>query len=100
MDGPGGLLVFEVRVRLVKRQHFLWRRLFDQHAPRFDENGKKTANAKFVKVVHNGVVIHEDVEVKGPTTAALGGPEKPRGPLMLQGDHGPVAYRKIKISLK
>jgi hypothetical protein len=66
-------------------------------APRFDESGKKTANAKFVKVVHNGMVIHEDVEVKGPTTAALGGPEKPKGPLMLQGDHGPVAFRNIRL---
>jgi hypothetical protein len=66
-------------------------------APRFDSSGKKTANAKFVKVVHNGKVIHEDVEVKGPTTAALGGPEKPRGPLMLQGDHGPVAFRNLRL---
>jgi hypothetical protein len=67
-------------------------------APRFDEAGKKTANAKFIKVIHNGTVIHEDVEVKGPTTAALGGPEKPKGPLMLQGDHGPVAFRNLRIS--
>lgn len=66
-------------------------------APRFDEAGKKTANAKFVKVVHNGTVIHENVEVKGPTTAALGGPEKPTGPLMLQGDHGPVAFRNLRL---
>src|SRR5207248_7095028 len=46
-------------------------------APRFDGTGKKTANAKFVKVVHNAKLIHENVEVKGPTTAALGGPERP-----------------------
>lgn len=66
-------------------------------APRFGADGKKTANAKFLKVTHNGLVIHENVEVKGPTTAALGGPEKPQGPLMLQGDHGPVAFRNIKM---
>jgi hypothetical protein len=65
-------------------------------APRFDATGKKTANARFVKVMHNGVLIHENVEVKGPTTAALGGPEQPRGPLMLQGDHGPVAFRNLR----
>ncbi|MFO0966418.1 MAG: DUF1080 domain-containing protein [Gemmataceae bacterium] len=67
-------------------------------APRFDAKGKKTANAKFLKVVHNGVVIHENVEVKGPTTAALGGAERPMGPLMLQGDHGPVAFRNIWLA--
>jgi hypothetical protein len=65
-------------------------------APRFT-GAKKTANAKFIKVVQNGTVIHENVEVKGPTTAALGGPEKPMGPLMLQGDHGPVAFRNIQL---
>ena len=69
-------------------------------APRFDAAGKKTANAKFVKVVHNGVTIHENVEATGPTRAArFSDPkdEKPLGPLMLQGDHGPVAYRSIRI---
>jgi hypothetical protein len=68
-------------------------------APRFDAAGKKTANARFVRVLHNGKLIHENVEVKGPTTAALGGPERPAGPLMLQGDHGPVAFRNLRIKL-
>jgi hypothetical protein len=67
-------------------------------APRFDANGKKTANAMFVRVVHNGVVVHENEEVTGPTRAALFNDEKPKGPLMLQGDHGPVAYRNIWIT--
>jgi hypothetical protein len=66
-------------------------------APRFDASGKKVANAKFVKVSHNGVVIHENVEVTGPTRAAVFEDEKPAGPLMLQGDHGPVAYRNLWI---
>ena len=64
-------------------------------APRFDASGKKVANAKFIKVVHNGKVVHENVEVTGPTRAATFDDEKPSGPLMLQGDHGPVAYRNI-----
>lgn len=67
-------------------------------APRFDAAGKKIGNARFVKVVHNGKVIHQDVEVKGPTTASLGGPEKARGPILLQGDHGPVAFRKLHLT--
>ena len=64
-------------------------------APRFDAKGKKVANAKFVKVVHNGTLVHENVEVTGPTRAAAFQDEKPTGPLMLQGDHGPVAYRNV-----
>lgn len=67
-------------------------------APRFDASGKKTENARFVKVVHNGQIIHTDVEVTGPTRAAtFENDEKPTGPLMLQGDHGPVAFRNILL---
>jgi hypothetical protein len=66
-------------------------------APRFDASGKKTANAKFHRVVLNGGVIHEGVEMPGPTPAGVDGKEKPLGPLMLQGDHGPVAYRGLRI---
>jgi len=66
-------------------------------APRFDAAGKKIANACFLKVVHNGVVVHENEPVTGPTRAAAFGDEKPTGPLMLQGDHGPVAYRNLWI---
>ena len=68
-------------------------------APRFDAAGMKTANAVFVKVVHNGQVVHENVEVTGPTRSSLWEyePEKPTGPLMLQGDHGPVVYRNITV---
>jgi hypothetical protein len=66
-------------------------------APRFDAAGQKTANARFLKVVHNGKVIHENVEVAKPTTASLGGAEKAQGPLLLQGDHGPVAFRNLRL---
>jgi hypothetical protein len=65
--------------------------------PRFDSEGNKKANAVFVKVEHNGVVVHENEEVTGPTRAATFDDERPVGPLMLQGDHGPVAYRNVWI---
>jgi hypothetical protein len=65
------------------------------HAPRFNAQGVKIANAVFVKVVHNGKVIHQNVALKGETRG--GYPEKPKGPLRLQGDHGPVAFRNIRI---
>ncbi len=67
------------------------------HAPRFDPAGKKIADAEFVKVLHNGKLVHHDVPVTGPTRAAAFNDERPRGPLMLQGDHGPVAFRNIRI---
>lgn len=66
-------------------------------APRFDGTGKKVENARFVKVWHNGKIIHKDVQLTGPTRSAMHEQEKPVGPIMLQGDHGPVAYRKMWV---
>ncbi|WP_051359731.1 family 16 glycoside hydrolase [Adhaeribacter aquaticus] len=65
-------------------------------APRFNAQGQKTENARFIEVVQNGVTIHKNVEVTGPTRAAAFQDEKPLGPLMIQGDHGSVAIRNIK----
>ncbi len=69
-------------------------------APKFDATGKKIANAKFVSVELNGIKIHENVEVPLPTGGPIENNEKPLGPLMIQGDHGPVAFRNIKYTLK
>jgi hypothetical protein len=66
-------------------------------APRFDASGRKVENARFLRVLHNGVVVQEDVEVDGPTRAHMDRAEAPENPLMLQGDHGPVAFRNIYI---
>jgi len=64
-------------------------------APRYDEGGKKTANAVFEKVVLNGQTVQEHMEVPGSTTCGLR--ESPCAPLRIQGDHGPVAYRNIRL---
>ena len=64
-------------------------------APKFDGK-RKIANARFTQVVLNGVVVQENVEVTGPTRAAPFQDEQPTGPLMIQGDHGPVAVRNIR----
>jgi Domain of Unknown Function (DUF1080) len=66
-------------------------------APRFDTAGKKTANARFVKVVLNGQLIHDNVELRWPTGHAWHNPEMATGPLLLQADHGPVAFRNIRV---
>lgn len=65
-------------------------------APRFDSQGAKIENARFDQVVLNGVVIHENVEVTGPTRGSLATGERAAGPLRFQGDHGPVAFRNIR----
>lgn len=66
-------------------------------APRFDASGKKTENAKIVIATLNGQVIHENQELKTPTGHNWSKAETPTGPFMLQADHGPVAFRNVKI---
>ena len=77
----------------------LWQHLvIEFQAPRFDAEGKKVQNAVMKKVVLNDITIHENVILTGPTRASAGN-EKPVAPLMLQGDHGQVAFRNIKYAL-
>lgn len=78
--------------------------IIEYRAPRFDAQGNKIANARIVKVTLNGVAIHENVELPhalngGISTGGknLRGQEAPTGALMFQGNHGPVAYRNIRI---
>jgi hypothetical protein len=66
-------------------------------APRFDAAGMKTASARFVQVVLNGEIIHENVEARTPTGHAWTKKEVARGPLLLQGDHGPVAFKNVRV---
>jgi hypothetical protein len=67
------------------------------HTPKFDQAGKKTANARFDKVVLNGQVVQENQEVPFPTGNAWRDKEQPTGPILLQGDHGPVAFRNVRV---
>ena len=65
-------------------------------APRFDASGKQTENAR-ITAYHNGVLIHDNVEIPGSTTAGMGGDLSKPGGLYLQ-DHGnPVRYRNIWV---
>jgi hypothetical protein len=63
-------------------------------AARFDKDGRKQKDAT-VTVVHNGMTIHENLPVPGPTGGALDGDEHLPGGILLQ-DHGNlVQYRNI-----
>jgi len=75
----------------------LWQTLeIDFQAPRFDASGRKIANAIFNKVILNGLVVQENIEVSGMTRGAIFDKEAPFGPILIQGDHGPVAFRNLR----
>lgn len=69
------------------------------HAPKFNSSGKKIKNAWFEEIWLNGALVHENVEITGPTRSAAFSDEQALGPLMIQGDHGPVAFKNIKYKL-
>ncbi|WP_057936117.1 3-keto-disaccharide hydrolase [Algoriphagus resistens] len=77
----------------------IWQKLeVSFQAAKFDASGKKTENARFLSVRLNGVTIHENLEVFGPTRGAMTGEDVAEGPLRIQGDHGAVAFRNIEIT--
>ena len=67
-------------------------------APKFDEKGNKISNAVFEQVYLNGTLVQTQVSVTGPTRSSLLEDEQPTGPLMLQGDHGNIAFRNIRFA--
>jgi hypothetical protein len=67
----------------------------DFTAAKFDASGTKTANAK-LSVKHNGVSIHDNIEIKAPS----GGGQKETampGVIQLQNHGNPVVYRNIWV---
>jgi hypothetical protein len=57
-----------------------------------------TLIANRVTVIENGTKIIDNAEVSGITGGALDANEKGTGPIMLQGDHGKVQFRKVRIT--
>lgn len=79
----------------------LWQHIeISFQAPRFNIAGQKTSNARLLKVVLNGALIHENLELTGPTGGPISEQEATTGPFMIQGDHGPVAFRNFIITSK
>jgi hypothetical protein len=67
----------------------------DFTAARYNDQGEKVANAR-ITVRHNGVLIHEDLELPQHTPGRDSeGPSD--GPLYLQGHGNPVVFRNIWV---
>ncbi|HXG13068.1 MAG TPA: DUF1080 domain-containing protein [Gemmataceae bacterium] len=60
------------------------------------EDGKKVRNAR-ITLRHNGVVIHDNVEIDGPTGGHRSEPEGTPGPIKLQGHGNPLQFRNIWV---
>lgn len=66
-------------------------------AARVDRNGKLVSKPR-VSVLHNGIKIHDDVEIEKPfTTSGIEGEWAARGPILLQNHGSPVRFKNIWI---
>jgi hypothetical protein len=51
-----------------------------------------------VSVTLNGQKVHDNATIQAITGGALDADEDQPGPIMLQGDHGKVWYRKVTVT--
>lgn len=63
------------------------------------KDGKVVAKAKLT-LKHNGVVIHDNLEINGKTGGARSDPEGTPGPFQLQGHGNPMQYRNFWVAEK
>ena len=64
-----------------------------------DTAGKKTKNARMT-LRHNGVIIHDDLEINGKTGGSRREPEGTPGQIRFQGHGNPVQFRNIWVVVK
>lgn len=74
-----------------------WQTLdIDYRAARFDASGNKTSNA-VISVKHNGILIHENLEIPHITAPSDSSMESKPGPLQLQNFGHPIRFRNIWV---
>jgi hypothetical protein len=81
----GGIYITKAPPRNVSRKPGQW------------QEAEATIQGNRVTVILNGVKIHENVEVTKATGGHLDEKTDEPGPIMLQGDHGAIAFRNIRI---
>jgi hypothetical protein len=79
--------------------------LYNQKAPDIEASNlagewqtiEATLKGMILDVTLNGKKIHTNVTIREPTGGELRDLDPLKGPLMLQGDHGPVMFRNIFV---
>ena len=57
-----------------------------------------TLNGRRLTIVANGKTIIAEQNIPGMTGGALDNNEAEPGPIMIQGDHGPIEFRKLELT--
>ena len=76
-----------------------WQKLIIKfRAPRLAKDGKVLEYPRFISVYLNGQLVQKNITAKGPTRAAQRAGWASRDPVFIQGDHGPLAFKKFKVT--
>lgn len=78
-----------------------WQRLVIRfRAPRLSTDGKLLEKPRFLSVHLNGKLVQKDVVLHGHTRAAQRTGWAAKDHLFIQGDHGPIVFRKFEVTPK
>jgi hypothetical protein len=76
-----------------------WQKLVIKfRAPRLDTEGKLLEKPRFLSVHLNDKLVQKNVTLNGPTLAARRQGFVAKDHHFIQGDHGPIAFRKFKVT--
>ncbi|MDG2400574.1 MAG: DUF1080 domain-containing protein [Akkermansiaceae bacterium] len=67
-------------------------------APRLAKDGKVLEHARFISVHLNNQLVQKNITAKGPTNSAQRSNWASKDHIFIQGDHGPIAFRKFKVT--
>ncbi|MEN8772651.1 MAG: DUF1080 domain-containing protein [Akkermansiaceae bacterium] len=66
-------------------------------APRLDKDGQVLEHARFISVHLNDKLVQKNIKTKGPTRSAQRSGWAVKDHIFIQGDHGPIAFRKFEV---
>ena len=90
------LLALGIKPGRVKLPPLTWQTYDVEFTNAVSQDGEQVKNARMT-LQHNGVVIHDDLEIPGKTGGSRKDPEGTPGPIKLQGHGNPLQYRNIWI---
>jgi hypothetical protein len=87
LGGNGALYNFKEADKFVSKPGNEW------------QTAEATMIGNKITVVLNGVKIHDNVECTKPTGGELDNKVDQPGPILLQGDHGTVSFRNLRVKI-
>jgi hypothetical protein len=96
-DDCGAIYKYAIPLRNACKKPQVWQSYdIALRTPRFDQNGQLKEKGRLT-VFHNGITIHNNLELNDPSGGALSNDLSKPGPILLQDHSNLVRYRNIWI---